>query len=44
MMKQISDQMPELSVIVPVYNSANIFPELYQRLVAVLEPAFLHLK
>ena len=40
MMKQISDQMPELSVIVPVYNSANIFPELYQRLIAVLEPAF----
>lgn len=27
----------ELSVVVPVYNSADIFPELYKRLVAVLE-------
>jgi len=31
---------PELSVIVPVYNSANIFPELYRRLTNALEPAF----
>jgi glycosyltransferase involved in cell wall biosynthesis len=29
----------ELSVIIPVYNSADIFPELHRRLVAVLEPA-----
>jgi dolichol-phosphate mannosyltransferase len=29
----------DLSVIIPVYNSADIFPELYRRLVAVLEPA-----
>ncbi len=29
--------MPELSVVVPVYNSAEILPELYRRLVAVLE-------
>ena len=27
----------EISVIIPVYNSANIFPELYQRLAAILE-------
>src|SRR5512146_5685 len=30
---------PELSVAVPVYNSANIFPELHRRLVGALEPA-----
>jgi glycosyltransferase involved in cell wall biosynthesis len=29
----------ELSVIIPVYNSADIFPELHRRLVTVLEPA-----
>jgi glycosyltransferase involved in cell wall biosynthesis len=29
----------ELSVIIPVYNSAEIFPELHRRLIAVLEPA-----
>ena len=29
--------MPELSVVVPVYNSAEILPELYRRLVKVLE-------
>ena len=29
----------ELSVIIPVNNSADIFPELHRRLVAVLEPA-----
>ena len=29
----------QLSVIIPVYNSADIFPELHHRLVAVLEPA-----
>jgi polyisoprenyl-phosphate glycosyltransferase len=29
----------ELSVIIPVYNSADIFPELHRRLTAVLEPA-----
>ena len=29
--------MPELSVIVPVYNSAEILPELHRRLVEVLE-------
>jgi dolichol-phosphate mannosyltransferase len=29
----------ELSVIIPVYNSADIFPELHRRLVSVLEPA-----
>ncbi len=29
--------MPELSVVVPVYNSAEILPELYDRLVKVLE-------
>ena len=28
---------PELSVVIPVYNSANIFPELYQRLTAALD-------
>ena len=27
----------ELSVVIPVYNSANIFPELYQRLIAALD-------
>ncbi len=27
---------PELSIVIPVYNSANIFPELYQRLTAAL--------
>ncbi len=30
---------PELSVVIPVYNSANIFPELHRRLVAVLSTA-----
>jgi len=29
----------ELSVIIPVYNSAEIFPELHRRLVSVLDPA-----
>jgi len=29
---------PELSIVIPVYNSANIFPELHRRLVAALEP------
>ena len=29
---------PELSVVIPVYRSAKIFPELYRRLVASLEP------
>ena len=29
----------ELTVIIPVYNSADIFPELHRRLVASLEPA-----
>lgn len=29
---------PSLSVVVPVYNSATIFPELHRRLVAALEP------
>jgi len=29
----------ELSVIIPVYNSAEIFPELHRRLIAVLGPA-----
>lgn len=29
----------ELSVVIPVYNSANIFPELHRRLTAVLEGA-----
>ena len=29
----------ELSVIIPVYNSADIFPELHRRLAVVLEPA-----
>jgi polyisoprenyl-phosphate glycosyltransferase len=29
----------DLSVIIPVYNSADIFPELHRRLVVVLEPA-----
>ena len=28
---------PELSVVIPVYNSANIFPELYRRLTAALD-------
>lgn len=28
---------PELSVVIPVYNSANIFPELYNRLKVTLE-------
>lgn len=28
----------ELSVVIPVYNSADIFPELHRRLVAALEP------
>lgn len=28
----------ELSVVIPVYNSAGIFPELHRRLVAALEP------
>ena len=27
---------PELSVVIPIYNSANIFPELYQRLTAAV--------
>jgi glycosyltransferase involved in cell wall biosynthesis len=27
----------EVSVVIPVYNSADIFPELHRRLVAVLE-------
>lgn len=30
----------ELTVVIPVYNSANIFPELYRRLIAILTPAF----
>ncbi len=29
--------MPELSIVVPVYNSAEILPELYRRLCTVLE-------
>jgi glycosyltransferase involved in cell wall biosynthesis len=29
---------PDLSVVIPIYNSANIFPELYKRLVRALEP------
>ncbi len=29
----------ELSVVIPVYNSESIFPELYRRLVKALEPA-----
>lgn len=29
----------DLSVVIPVYNSARIFPELYRRLLAALEPA-----
>jgi glycosyltransferase involved in cell wall biosynthesis len=28
---------PQLSVVIPVYNSGSIFPELYRRLVSVLE-------
>jgi len=31
------EAMPELSIVVPVYNSAELVPQLYQRLVAVLE-------
>jgi dolichol-phosphate mannosyltransferase len=36
-----TDQTPgiEVSVVIPVYNSADIFPELHRRLVAVLENA-----
>lgn len=30
-------QMPYLSVVIPVYRSATVLPELYRRLVAVLE-------
>ena len=32
-----SPDIIELSVVIPVYNSANIFPELYQRLTAALD-------
>jgi len=32
-----SSKGPELSVVIPVYNSANIFPELYRHLTAVLD-------
>ncbi|HAR42102.1 MAG TPA: glycosyltransferase [Bdellovibrionales bacterium] len=35
-----SEISPDFSVIVPIYNSANIFPELYKRLITALEPAF----
>jgi glycosyltransferase involved in cell wall biosynthesis len=38
-MSQISTSgKPDLSVVIPIYNSANIFPELYKRLVHSLEP------
>lgn len=33
---QVRGAAPELSVVIPVYNSAAIFPELYARLVAAL--------
>lgn len=31
----------DLSVVIPIYNSAEIFPELYKRLIRVLEGAVL---
>lgn len=36
MTKQNKDQNPHLSIIIPVYNSADIFPELYVRLKKIL--------
>lgn len=35
--EKMNHNMIDLSVVIPVYNSADIFPELYRRLVAVLE-------
>jgi len=35
----VSSPSVELSVVIPLYNSAAIFPELHRRLVAALEPA-----
>ena len=37
-MSQISStEKPDVSVVIPIYNSANIFPELHKRLVRTLE-------
>jgi dolichol-phosphate mannosyltransferase len=33
------NRLLDLSVVIPVYNSAGIFPELYRRIVAAVEPA-----
>ena len=35
----MGDSKPEISVIIPVYNSAKIFQELHRRLTDVLERA-----
>lgn len=34
----VSAVRPDISVVIPIYNSANIFPELYKRLIRALEP------
>ena len=37
-MSQISStEKPDVSIVIPIYNSANIFPELHKRLVRTLE-------
>jgi glycosyltransferase involved in cell wall biosynthesis len=36
--KIITLNKPDISVVIPIYNSANIFPELHKRLVRTLEP------
>lgn len=37
MNRTVRDEKPDISVVIPVYNSANIFPELYKRLISALE-------
>lgn len=39
MFKYLNDNRADLSVVIPIYNSARIFPELYRRLVGAVDKA-----